>query len=83
MLRYVDVAYARKPPRTIYPSLGNLKAFRVSDRLRRALEGRIAEPRVSLTPNFDVHVIAETYPAGILAQLGRCAKRCRKARPLS
>jgi hypothetical protein len=37
--------------------------------LRRALEGRIAEPRVTVTPNFDVHVIAETYPAGILAQL--------------
>jgi hypothetical protein len=32
-------------------------------------EGRIAEPRVTVTPNFDVHVIAETYPAGILTQL--------------
>ena len=69
VLRFVDVAYAPKPPRAIYPSLGCLKAFRVSDRLRRALEGRIAEPRVTVTPNFDVHVIAETYPAGILAQL--------------
>ena len=69
VLRYVDVAYAPKPTRAIYPSLGCLKAFRVSDRLRRALEGRIAEPRVTVTPNFDVHVIAETYPAGVLAQL--------------
>jgi hypothetical protein len=69
VLRYVDVAYARKPPRAIYPPLGCLQAFRVSDRLRRALEGRIAQPRVTVTPNFDVHVIAETYPAGVLAQL--------------
>jgi hypothetical protein len=69
LLRYVDVAYARNPPRSLYPSRGYLKAFRVSDRLRRALEGRIAEPRVTVTPNFDVHVIAETYPAGVLAQL--------------
>ncbi len=69
VLRYVDVAYARKPPRAIYPSLGCLQAFRVSDRLRRALEGRIAEPRVTVTANFDVHVIAETYPAGVLARL--------------
>lgn len=69
VLRYVDVAYATKPPGSIYPSLGCLKAFRVSDQLRRALEGRIAEARVTVTPNFDVHVIAETYPAGILAQL--------------
>ncbi len=70
VLRYVDVAYARKPPKAIFPSLGCLKAFCVSDRLRRALEGRIAEPRVTVTPNFDVHVIAETYPAGVLDQLG-------------
>ncbi len=69
VLRYVDVAYATKRSRAIYPLLGCLKAFRVSDRLRRALEGRIAEPRVTVTPSFDVHVIAETYPAGILAQL--------------
>ncbi|MGO9466361.1 MAG: hypothetical protein ACLQVF_19645, partial [Isosphaeraceae bacterium] len=69
VLRYVDVAYARKPPRPIYPSLGCLQAFRVSDRLRRALAGRIVEPRVAVTPNFDVHVIAESYPAGVLAQL--------------
>src|SRR4029079_18604559 len=68
-LRYVDVAYAPKAPPAIHPSLGSLKAFRVSDRLRRALEGRIADPQVTVTPNFDVHVIAETYPAGILAQL--------------
>jgi hypothetical protein len=69
LLRHVDVAYARKPPRAIYPPLGCLQAFRVSDRLRRALEGRIAEPSVRVTPNFDVHVIAETYPAGVLDQL--------------
>jgi hypothetical protein len=69
VLRYVDVAYARKPPGPIYPSLGCLQAFRVSDRLRRALAGRIVEPRVTVTPNFDVHVIAEAYPAGALAQL--------------
>ena len=42
VLRYVDVAYARKPPRAIYPSLGCLQAFRVSDRLRRALAGALS-----------------------------------------
>ncbi len=34
-----SLSYARKPPRAIYPPLGCLQAFRVSDRLRRALEG--------------------------------------------
>ncbi len=69
LLRYADVAYVRKPARAIYPPLAWLQAFRVSDRLRRALDRHIAEPRVTVTPNFDVHVIAETYPAGVLARL--------------
>jgi hypothetical protein len=72
LLRYVDVAYADKPSRAIHPLLGLLKAFRVSDLLRRALEGRIDQPRVTVTPNFEVHVVAN-----------RSAKRCPKARPSS
>ena len=75
VLRYVDVAYAPKPSGAIHPSLGYLTAFRVSDRLRRALEERIAEPRVTVTPNFDVHVIAESYPASVLA------RACRRQKP--
>jgi hypothetical protein len=69
VLRYVDVAYAQESTRAIYPSLGRLKAFRVNDRLSRALQERIAEPQITVTANFDVHDIAETYPAAILAQL--------------
>lgn len=69
LLGYVDVAYARKPSKEIYPSIGMLRAFRVGERLRRALEGRIAEPRVTVTPNFDVYVESETYPARVLSML--------------
>jgi hypothetical protein len=69
VLGYVDVAYASKQARTIYPSLGYLRAFRVSQRLRPALEKKISEPRVIVTPSFDVHVQAETYPAGVLSKL--------------
>ena len=69
VLGYVDVAYTTKYQKTVYPSFGCLKAFRVSQRLRRALEGQISEPRVIVTPSFDVHVHAETYPAGVLSEL--------------
>jgi hypothetical protein len=69
LLGYVDVAYATKCPKAVYPSLGYLKGFRVSQRLRPALEKRILEPRVIVTPSFDVHVQAETYPAGVLSKL--------------
>jgi hypothetical protein len=57
------------PPPAIYPSLGLLEAFRVGERLRRALQGEVPEPRVTVTPNFDVYVQGETYPAGVLSEL--------------
>ncbi|MCU0980976.1 MAG: hypothetical protein MUF25_17635 [Pirellulaceae bacterium] len=69
-LGYVDVAYASKTSQTLHPSRGGLKAFRVNDRLRRALDGTIQEPRVTVTPSFDLYVQAESYPAGVLAELG-------------
>ena len=34
-----------------------------------ALAKQIAEPRVVVTSNFDVHVQAETYPAAVLSKL--------------
>lgn len=68
-LGYVDVAYSQKTLQTLHPSRGCLKAFRVSDRLRRALEGAIQEPRVTVTPSFELYVQGETYPAGVLAEL--------------
>ena len=42
VLRYVDVAYARRPPKAIHPSLGCLQAFRVSDRFRRGPRGALS-----------------------------------------
>jgi hypothetical protein len=63
------VAYATNPAKAVYPSLGCLRAYRVSQRLRPALEGRISEPRVIVTPSFDVHVQSETYPARVLSRL--------------
>jgi hypothetical protein len=69
LLGYADVAYGSESAKAIYPSMGLLKAFRVSERLRRALEGKVPEPQVTVTPSFDVHVQAEVYPARVLSQL--------------
>lgn len=71
LLGYVDVAYARKLPKSIYPSRGHLKAFRVSERLQRALAGEIAEPTLRVTPNFEVYLQAEIYPARQMTDLSR------------
>ncbi len=68
-LGYVDVAYAKRCPKKVHPSLGYLKAFRVSERLQRALNGAIAEPAVRVTPNFEVYVQSEVYPARLMRDL--------------
>jgi len=69
LLGYVDVAYGGRNPKDLYPSLGVLKAFRVSERLHRALDGMIAEPTLRVTPSFDVYVQSELYPARLMREL--------------
>lgn len=69
LLGYVDVAYTRRLPKGVYPSLGYLTAFRVSERLQRALDGKIAEPVLRVTPSFDVYVQSEVYPARLMRDL--------------
>jgi len=69
LLGYVDVAYARQRPKGVYPSLGWLKAFRVNERLGRALSGQIAEPSLRVTPNFELYVQSEVYPGRLIHQL--------------
>lgn len=69
VMGYVDVAYARDTSRRVHPSFGLLEAFRVGDRLGRALRERIGEPRITVTPSFDIFVQAETYPVSVLARL--------------
>jgi hypothetical protein len=69
LLGYVEVAYAKQRPKGVYPSRGYLQAFRVSERLQRALEGSIAEPTLCATPSFEVYVQSELYPACLLRDL--------------
>ena len=68
-LGYVDVAYDTRPHKGVYPSINKLKAFRVSSRLQRVLEGDIPPPKVTVLPTFEIYVESEFYPAGVLAQL--------------
>jgi len=69
ILGYVDVAYHPQPYQGLYPSRQMLQAFRLSNRLKQALTGRIPAPKVTVQPNFEIYVESEFYPAGVLAQL--------------
>ena len=70
VLGYVDVAYAKREPKDLYPSINVLRGFKVNPRLQRALEGDIPEPAVTLQPSFEVLVESEFYPSRVLSELG-------------
>ena len=70
VLGYTEVAYVKRKTETpIEPSRGLLAAFRVTERLRRALQKEIAAPKVTVLPNFEVHVESLFFPAQTEQQL--------------
>ncbi len=68
LLQYVDVAYS-KPKKKLYPLLNVLRAFRVSAHFLRLMSGQTAPPKVTILPNFEIHVEAAFYPVNTLRQL--------------
>jgi len=68
-LGYVDLGYGKSEYKERKPSLNALKAFKVNECFLRFMEGNIPEPRITVQPNFEIHVESEFYPAGILAVL--------------
>jgi hypothetical protein len=71
LLGYVEVAYGSPKNENLFPSLGVLQAFRVSERLQRVLAGTIAEPTLRVTPSFDAYLQSELYPARAIRDLQR------------
>ena len=69
LLGYVDVAYEGQPYSGNYPSLNHLQAFRVNNRLVRAIKGDMPLPKVTVQPNFEIYVESEFYPANVLSKL--------------
>ena len=72
-LGYVDVAYAKERVGG-YPNRGKLRAFRVNRRFLHLMLDELAAPKVTVQPNFEIHVEAEFYPVGVINQLLPFAK---------
>ncbi|MEW5956974.1 MAG: hypothetical protein AB1801_04565, partial [Chloroflexota bacterium] len=68
-LHYVDVAYGEPALKKRYPSLDTLRAFRVNERFLQLMRGQIPEPKVTVQPNFEIHVESAFYPIKVLNQL--------------
>ena len=72
-LSYLSVAYDRSEDEKIYPSMNKLKGFKLNQGFLRFMHKDIISPRVTVQPNFEIHVESLFYPAGILAELAPLA----------
>ncbi len=68
-LGYLSVAYDRSEDEKIYPSMNKLKGFKLNQGFLRFMHKDIISPKVTVQPNFEIHVESPFYPAGILAEL--------------
>ena len=70
VLGYAEVAYLKwKRESEIEPWRGLVPAFRVTEKLRRTMRKEIPAPKVTVLPNFEVHVESLFFPAQVLADL--------------
>jgi len=75
IMRYVDVAYDDNLEKDLLakgnsiPLRDKLQAFRVHPRLKKVIDGALLEPKVTVQPNFEIHVESEFYPAGVMSLL--------------
>ncbi|MEA1905583.1 MAG: hypothetical protein U9N12_01340 [Euryarchaeota archaeon] len=69
ILGYIEVAYSKAEYKGMLPEINHLQAFRVTDMFLHVMNNDVTEPKVTVQPNFEVHVESELYPVQILAQL--------------
>ena len=70
VLGYADVAYLKRSRESaIVPDRGLVAAFRVTEKLRRAIRNEIAPPKITVLPNFEAHVESLFFPAQTEARL--------------
>ncbi|MGP8323788.1 MAG: hypothetical protein ACT6FG_07320 [Methanosarcinaceae archaeon] len=73
ILGYIEVAYSKTEYKGYLPEMDQLQAFRVNDKFLHVVSGKIIEPKVTVQPNFEVHVESEIYPVRIITQLTKLA----------
>jgi len=73
ILGYIEVGYSKIEYKGYLPEMNQLQAFRVNEKFLHVMRGEIIEPKVTVQPNFEVHVESELYPVRIIAQLTKLA----------
>jgi len=72
-LGYVEVAYGESTSRVPYPSLNRLRAFRVTETFPRIARREIRPPKVTVQPDFSIHIESELYPVSVMEKLAPLA----------
>jgi hypothetical protein len=72
-LGYVEVAYGESTSKVPHPSLNRLRAFRVTETFRRIARKEIMPPKVTVQPDFSIHIESELHPASVMEKLGPLA----------
>ena len=71
LMGFIDVAYDFGQVSAILPQRDKLKAFKINPRMGAFYNQQIAEPKITVQPNFEVSIEAEVYPAKIIAELSQ------------
>ena len=66
---YVELAYEKKQQEDIFPSMGQVKGFKVTDRFFRFINGAVPEPKVTILPNHEIHIESGSYPVNMIHRL--------------
>ncbi len=66
---YVDLVYGKKQDADIFPSMGQIKGFKVTERFIRFINGAVPEPKVTILPNHEIHIESGVYPANMIHRL--------------
>ena len=74
VMGFIDVAYDFKHVSPILPQRDTLKAFKINPRMAAFYSQQIAEPKITVQPNFEVSVESEIYPAKIMGELSQIGK---------
>ncbi|NOR49220.1 MAG: hypothetical protein GQ533_14460 [Methanosarcinaceae archaeon] len=73
ILGYINVAYSKTEYKGNKPEMNQLQAFRVNDMFLHVMSSQIIEPKITVQPNFEIHVESELYPIQIIAHLSKFA----------
>jgi len=83
IMNYIDIAYEPKKDLDVIPLKNYLKAFRVNDYFLRIINQKMSDPEVWIQPNFEIQVISEIYPGGLITRLSDFADVIKEDRTVT